>query len=136
MAALVDAREVRTHLRRYDVTDAEVGIACDLVAGWLREDAERDVLRQPLPKSDPLWASAFELVVLAVTNPGSIASTTRGPTSTTWPITARRDAIREGVRQRTAQAATRPRGNFPPASAYPDAAMPYGWLPGQMGRPW
>jgi hypothetical protein len=132
--SLVSAGDVRTHLRRYDVTDDEVAVAGRLVAGWLREDTGGDITI-PLVDTDPLWSAAFELVVLAVTNPGSIASRTAGPTSTMWPVLARRDAIRKDVRQRVAQAATRPRGNFPPAPRYPDPAVPVGGFRGQGGWP-
>jgi len=132
---LVSPDDVRTHLRRYDITDDEVAVAGRLVAGWLRDDTGGDIA-VPLSDTDPLWAAAFELVVLAVTNPGSIAATTRGPTSTAWPITQRRDAIRDGVRNRATKLGTQPRGCFPPPPAYPDPAMPSRWPSERIASPW
>jgi hypothetical protein len=125
--ALVSVNDVRTYLSRPDITEGQVAVAGRLVAGWLREDSGGNIT-VPLPADDPLWAAAFELVVLAVTNPASIAARSAGPTSTTWPITVQRDAIRQGVRDRAQRAATGPTGSFPPAPPYPDPALPAGYL--------
>lgn len=132
---LVSASDVRTYLSRPDITDGQVLVAGRLVAGWLREDSGGPVA-VPLTEDDPLWPPAFELVVLAVTNPASIAARSAGPTSTTWPITVQRDAIRQGVRDRAQRAANQPSGSFPPAPVYPDAALPAGWLAAREAMRW
>lgn len=127
MPLLVDS-DVRALVPQEDFSAEQLQVTMRLVAHWLREDSGRtDVSAEsnaePLADTDPLWGPAIELVALVGENPTSLASRTSGPTSATWPQARRRDAIRQGVRDRAQAAASGPRGSFPPAPVYPDPAI-------------
>jgi hypothetical protein len=130
--------DVRNFLPQYDLPDSQIDTAMRLVASWLAEDTGRDDLidrLQPLPDRDPLFAAAFELTVLEVTNPDQLSASTVGPTTSSWgtvgqSAAARKDAIRERVRQTHRAAAGQAAGCFPPAPCWPDPALPgYRWGP-------
>lgn len=116
--------DVRNLYPGYNLPDSQLDVAMRIVAGWLREDTGRTDLSSELPDTDPLWPAAVELVGLLATNPELLASKTVGPTSRAWPIAQRRDAIRAAIRDAATQAASGPRGTFPPAPVYPDPASP------------
>lgn len=118
--ALLDPADVRNFLPQADFSADQLDVTMALVAGWLTL-ATGTAVTGPLPETDPLWPPALELVALVASNPESLASKTRGPTSSTWPLAARRDAILAEVR-RTAGTGLAPRGTFPQPCPWPDRA--------------
>lgn len=117
---LVLAADVRNFLPSYNFSDDQLTVTMRVVAGWLREDTGLTELPDPIPDTHALWAPAVELVALVASNPDLLASKTVGPTSRSWPLARRRDAIRAGVKAVYVGAAAAPRGYFPPPTSWPD----------------
>lgn len=125
MALLAEPSVVTDLLPQYSIPAAQLDAAQRMVAGWLRSDADLTEPPDSLTDGDVLFSPAFELVTLLVTNPELLASKTVGPTSRSWPIAQRRDAIRREVReiaQRAAGGAAA--GCFPHARHWPDPVWP------------
>lgn len=116
---IIDLTDLRAFLPQYTFTDPTANVTLRLVSGWLQRATNTSPLPDPLP--DDLWADALELAGLVISNPESLASRTAGPTSRTWPLAARRDAILARVEARAKQAISAPRGCFPPPRAYPES---------------
>lgn len=110
--------DARALLPQHDLPDQQLDIVIGLVRGWLLDATNLDVLPDPLPEW--LWASAVELAALLADNPGSLAQKTSGPTSRSWPMTSRRDAIIARVRQRYRALRLAPTGSYPNAPVYPE----------------
>lgn len=125
MTLLAEPTLVTDLLPQYDVPDTQLAAAQRLVAGWLKTDAGLDTTPDGLTDADDLFAPAFELVSLVVTNPELLSTRTSGPTMRTWPIAAQRDRIRADVRARFA--AGGPRGSFPDPLPWPDPICTRGW---------
>lgn len=123
-------RDLRSFLPDWNPTDDQIDLGIEVVRGWLLTDTGLNPLPDPLPSD--LWADAVELVALVVDNPTSYASTTTGPTSKFWPIAARRDNIRSGIRRRYKM---RPTGCYPTAQGYPERATQLE-QPVPMGHGW
>jgi hypothetical protein len=120
MALLAEPNVVTDLLPQTRISADQLSAAQRLVASWLKQDAALDELPDSLTDDDDLFGAAFELVTLLVTNPELLASKTVGPTSRSWPLAQRRDAIRADVRASAKKAASAPRGSFPPPQAWPD----------------
>lgn len=116
--------DLRAFLPQYDLPDAQTDIVILLVRGWLLDATDLDELPDPLP--DVLWAAAVELAALLASNPESLAQKTVGPTSRSWPLAPRRDAILARLTQRYRRSAMAPQGVYPDPDPYPDAASG-GW---------
>lgn len=117
---LLDPKDVRDLLPHERLADDQLAVTMRLVAGWLRQASGLTELPDPIPDTHALWSPALELVTLVAENPTSLASRTAGPTSASWPLAPRRDAILGGVRATYRAAATAPSGSFPPAARWPD----------------
>jgi hypothetical protein len=112
-------RDLRSFLPEYDLArDDEVDQIIFLVRSWLLDATDLDELPAPLPEI--LWGAALELAALVADNKVSHAQKTIGPTSRSWPMASRRDAIIAGVRARWARERMQPVGSYPPA---PEAAL-------------
>lgn len=128
MALLAEPEVVTDLLPQSNIPQKQLEAAMRMVAGWLKSDAGLDEPPSELTDENPLFAAAFELVVLLVTNPELLASKTVGPTGRSWPQAQRRDDIRRDVRETARRAGAGPRGSFPPPLPWPDPALP-GWCP-------
>jgi hypothetical protein len=127
--------DLRAFLPQYDLPDQQTDIVILLVRGWLLDATDLEVLPDPLP--EVLWGAAVELAALLASNPESLAQKTIGPTSRSWPLAPRRDAILERLRKRYARQRMAPQGAYGPVAAYPEpnryartqvpATVPAGW---------
>jgi hypothetical protein len=125
VALLAEPSVVTDLLPQYNIPAAQLDAAQRMVAGWLQSDAGLADPPADLTDGDDLFSAAFELVTLLVTNPELLASKTAGPTSRTWPVAQRRDAIRREVREAAQRAAGgAAAGCFPPAQCWPDPVWP------------
>jgi hypothetical protein len=107
-------KDLRAFLPEYDLSrDDEVDTIIWLVESWLLDATGLDELPAPLPKV--LWGAALELAALATDNKVSHAQKTIGPTSRSWPLANRRDAILANVRARWTREQLSPTGSYPPA---------------------
>jgi hypothetical protein len=122
--------DLRAFLPQYDLPDDQVDLVILIVRGWLLDATDLDVL--PDPMGEVLWAAAVELAGLLASNPESLAQKTIGPTSRSWPLGPRRDAVIDRLRQRYRRARMAPQGAYPPPPVYPDPAVPFSgqWPPG------
>lgn len=112
-------RDARALLPQYNLPDEQLDMVILLVEGWLIDATGLDELPNPLPKV--LWAGAVELAALLASNPESLAQKTVGPTSRSWPMAARRDAIVERIRRRYAAERMAPSGTYGDQTfVYPD----------------
>lgn len=112
------ADNVRALLPHADIPQTQVDLVIDMVHAWLKTATGDAALAYDYP--DGLWASAVELAGLLVDNPTSKSQKTVGPTSASWPLAARRDAILAGVRDSYRRARMAPIGNFPSVPVWPD----------------
>lgn len=117
---LLPEADVTNLLPQSDLPPSQITVAMRLVAGWLKTAAGLAALPDGLADEDPLFPAALELTVLVVTNPELLAGKTVGPTSRSWPLAQRRDAILTGVRNDARVAAAGPGGSFPAALPWPD----------------
>lgn len=124
MALLADPTVVTDLLPQSNIPTTQLTAAMRMVAGWLKSDAGLALPPDGLIDADDLFAPAFELTVLLVTNPELLAQKAVGPTSRSWPQAQRRDAIRADVREAARRAGAGPRGSFPPPQPWPDPALP------------
>jgi hypothetical protein len=131
--------DLRAFLPQYDLPDAQVDRVIDIVRAWLLDATDLDVL--PDPMGEILWAAALELAALLASNPESLAQKTIGPTSRSWPLAPRRDAILDRLRKRYRRARMAPQGSYPPPQPWPVPAVssplpgPYA-TPGSEGWAW
>lgn len=112
----------------FDAAAAE--LAEQVVAGWLA-DATETVIDSMNPPPQ-MFAWALELGGIAYENPTSMSDDAAGETSTSWMD--RRSQIlaaarRWAAKQPSTAAGVLPRGCFPPAQPWPDAAA-------ARRRPW
>ena len=112
----LNAQDVRDLLPFERFTEKQLALAISLVRGWLLGATRLPALPAPLP--DDLWADATELLLLFVDNPTSLAQRTVGPTSASWPMAPRRDAILRTVRERYSHGSG-PRGTYPRPDPWP-----------------
>lgn len=120
-------RDLRSFLPEYDLArDDEVDQIIWLVRSWLLDATDLDELPAPLP--EVLWGAALELAALVADNKVSHAQKTIGPTSRSWPMAARRDAIIAGVRARWTRDKLQPQGSYPPAPAAVYTTTSSGWV--------
>jgi hypothetical protein len=127
--------DLRAFLPQYDLPDQQVDIVILLVRGWLLDASRLDALPDPL--DDILWGAALELAALLASNPESLAQKTIGPTSRSWPLAPRRDAILDRLSRRYRTVRMAPGGTYPDAPPYPEA-VPYrpGVVPDSGGWYW
>lgn len=116
MSLITNKQDVRDLLAQWNLTDAQIALADRLVTGWLRTASGRSDDLHDLADTDPLFSPALELLGLVLDNPTSLASKTSGPTSRTWPLASRRDAIIREVKRQAGGA----RGSFPDPPTWPD----------------
>lgn len=119
--AIISNEDLRAFLPQYDFADETAEVSVRLVSGWLQRATGLSPLPDPLP--DDLWADALELAGLLISNPESLASRTAGPTSRTWPLAGRRDAILARVASVYRQARSAPSGCFPPPAGWPEPSI-------------
>lgn len=113
--------DLRAFLPQYNLPDAQADRVIDVVRAWLLDATGLDELPDPL--GEVLWAAALELAALLGSNPESLAQKTVGPTSRSWPLAARRDAILDRLRARYRTQRMAPQGSYPPPDVYPEAAL-------------
>ncbi len=113
-------KDLRDYLPWMDLDDAQLDVLIEIVEGWLIDAMrpEDDALPEPLPKW--LWAYTTELAAILAENPTSLAQKTSGPTSMSWPLMARRDAIMARIEKRYNSDRKGPRGTFPDALSWPE----------------
>ena len=123
-------RDLRAFLPEYDLSrDDEVDQIIWLVQSWLLDATDLDELPAPLPKT--LWGAALELAALATDNKVSHAQKTIGPTSRSWPLASRRDAILANVKARWNRDKLSPAGSYEPSPLQAGTAQvlrPGGWV--------
>jgi hypothetical protein len=115
---VLTATHIRALLPHTTVPDAQADLVIDLVYGWLKDATGNPDL--PDDYTDEVWSAALELAALVVSNPESLSQRTAGPTSQSWPMASRRDAILARVRGSHQRARSAPTGSFPPAPLWPD----------------
>lgn len=111
-------KDLRDFLPWMVLDDAQLDILIDIVEGWLLDATRLDELPDPLPKW--LWSYTVELAAMLAENPTSLAQKTAGPTSMSWPLANRRDAIITKIEKRYSEERKGPRGNFPSAMTWPE----------------
>lgn len=118
MPLLFTADDLRAFLQ-YEIAAETVDVVDRIVNGWLLGATRLAELPFPLP--DDLWADALELGALLASNPESLSQRTAGPTTRSWPMAPRRDAILQRVAGRYSSAARLgPTGAFPRVRDWPD----------------
>lgn len=124
--------DLRAFLPQYNLPDDQVDMTILLVRGWLLDATQLTELPDPL--GEVLWSAALELAALVASNPESLAQKTIGPTSRSWPMAPRRDAILDRLARRYRTARMSPQGSYPDAGTYPDGAR--GGCVGPNGAVW
>jgi hypothetical protein len=120
--SLVPPQDVRDFLTPRLVDAAQLVVAMNVVAGWLRKAAGLAVPPDDLVPSDPLYAPALELTALVAANPEALLSRGLGPQQQAMPSVKRRREILDEVAEDARLAALQARGSFPAPSAWPDPA--------------
>jgi hypothetical protein len=105
-----------------DIAVDEATLVEKVVTGWLCNAAGLDQLPDPLPAAFFGWG--LELGGIAYENPTSMSEDSAGDVSSAWGDRRRQilaDVAAWGLRNGTSgDAAPLPRGNFPPATPWPD----------------
>lgn len=116
--------ELRDYLRT-SVTPGQGEVAERVVWGWLKPILKQDA--RPEALSDELWGPALQLGGIAFSNPESLDAYSLGSERSVYSR-ENRDAILKNIADVLAggigagDGPPRPRGKFPKARRYPDAA--------------